>query len=107
MSGVNYIRPSLVFLDNEIVSDDDLIVEGNINASRIDVKTNTIVVSRESEINADINAGNIQIIGRVNGNISAGTMITLEDTAQVNGDLSAPQVVISKNARLQGTISYT
>ena len=107
MANVNYIKPSLIFLDNEIISEDDLIVEGNINASRIDVKGNTIIVSKDSEINGDIYAGYIQIIGQVNGNISAQTKITMEDTAQVNGDLSAPQIEISKNARLQGTISYT
>ena len=104
--GPNYIRPSFVVLDNEIISDEDLIIEGQVNTSKIDAKDHTIIISVDAEINADMHAGTIQIIGKVNGNISASNEITLTDTAQVNGDLTAPRIHLASRARLQGTISY-
>ncbi|MCB1172878.1 MAG: polymer-forming cytoskeletal protein [Leptospiraceae bacterium] len=104
--GPNYIRDTFVILDSEIISDEDLIIEGQVNTSKIDAKEHTCIVSLNAEINSDIHAGVIQIIGKVNGNIHASREITLADTAQVNGDLTAPRIHLSPRARLQGTISY-
>lgn len=103
----NYIRPSFIVNDNEIFSDADLIIEGHVNTSKIDAKDNTVIVSLEAEVNADLQAGVVQIIGKVNGNVSAAHEIELVDTAQVNGDLVAPRIKLSSRARLQGSIAYS
>lgn len=98
---------SLVISNNEIRVDEDLLIDGFINASRIDAGNKTIVVGLTAEVTGDIYAAVVQVIGKVTGNIYASELIAVTDTAIMSGDIAAPKIELAKRCRFQGRLSYT
>lgn len=102
-----YIGKSLNFNQGSLTANEDLVFDGNFNATVIDAGTNTVVVGLNCTVTADINAGVVEVIGTFNGNITASQSIYLANTAVVNGDITAPLIRIEKHTRFQGRISYS
>lgn len=102
-----YIGKSLNFNQGELTANEDLIFDGNFNATRIDAGTNTVVVGLNCTVSGDINGGVVEIIGTYNGNITASHSIYMANTAVVNGNVTAPLIRVEKHTRFQGQISYS
>lgn len=63
-----------------------------------------VLIGAEARVLASIEADEVQVSGRVEGNIAARRKITLERTAVVIGDLTTPGIVIEEGAKLKGRI---
>lgn len=63
-----------------------------------------VLVGQGARVRASISADEVQVSGRVEGDIVARRKITLERTAVVVGDLSTPGIVIEEGAKLKGRI---
>lgn len=75
-------------------------IDGNFHGS---ISTNDIlVVGEHAVIHADIKAGEIEIHGRVFGNLEVKRRIELYPTGRVRGDLQTPVLIVNPGAMLDG-----
>lgn len=73
--------------------------EGSINA------TNQLHIAEGACCRAQVAAGEITVDGMVEGNMTAAQRIHLSPTAQVQGDLTSPKLVIDEGAVVYGTLN--
>ena len=68
---------------------------------RISTKGNLVVAS-EGSIQADVEAGTITVEGEINGNISAGDLVELKNSARLQGDLRCERLIVVDGAHFVG-----
>jgi len=76
-------------------------VDGHLTG-RITSENGTLIVSSGGRVDADINVAAAKINGVVNGDIVARERLELGRTAQVNGDIRTPVLVIEEGAVFEG-----
>jgi len=85
---------------------EDLIIDSDIKIDRIEVKGCTLVIGKDSTVEADIFADTIVVIGNFTGNLEADAVIDLMAGANVSGSMSAQRFLIHPDAVFQGSMSY-
>ena len=66
--------------------------------------THSVVVRTNTEIEGDIKCGSASISGAILGNVIAGEMVSLSETASVTGNVIAAGIEVSKGAILNGSV---
>jgi cytoskeletal protein CcmA (bactofilin family) len=87
----------------ELTSDEDLTIEGRFDG-HIFVRNAVVTISASGCVTADIRGVRVFVRGTVKGSIVASERIELASGAQVDGNLSANQVVIADGARFNGHV---
>jgi cytoskeletal protein CcmA (bactofilin family) len=77
-------------------------VDGRVSG-RINSQDGTLIVSAGGQVDADVAVAVAKINGTVNGDIRATTRIELGRTAQVNGNVQTPALVIEQGAIFEGS----
>ena len=75
------------------------IFKGNIKAS------GDLYIGESAEVEARVEANIVSLKGRVKGNILAFTRVELFATASVDGDITAPDVIMESGCRFNGICS--
>ena len=96
------IGPS-VFIDGELSTTEDLRLDGRIRGDIV-MREADLTVGQSAQVDADIRASRVLILGTVNGNVTASERIELGTSANVTGGLSANKVVILDGARFTGRV---
>jgi len=79
----------------------DLMIKGEFYGA---IKaTGNLYIEESAYVEAEITAGAVYVKGRVKGNIIADTRVELHGTAEVTGDITAPQIVMDTGCRFDGT----
>ncbi len=92
-----------IAIKGDVTGDEDLLIQGRVDGS-IDLKQHAITVGREGEVKANITGRIVTIEGKVEGNLSADEQVILRASATVQGDISAPRVVLEDGARFRGGV---
>jgi cytoskeletal protein CcmA (bactofilin family) len=90
-------------IKGELRAQEDVAIAGRVEGS-VHVAGHTVSVQPGGHVAADINARQIIVSGRVTGLLIADERIELRETANVEGDLSAPRIVIADGAEVHGRI---
>lgn len=98
----NTIIGSSIVIDGEISGDEDLVIQGTVKG-RISLKEN-LYVEGSGSVEADIETQNVQISGRVTGNIVASDKVELRTDCRVIGDIKAPRILIADGASFKGNV---
>ncbi len=61
-----------------------------------------LTVGEHADVHADIHAGEVEIHGRVSGNIEAARRIEIRSTGRVTADIRTPALVIEDGGSLNG-----
>jgi len=96
------IGPSLV-ISGQFQSSEDTIIEGRVDG-HVQIKDAPLTITARGAMKADIRAVRVLVQGQLKGSISASERIELTTSAQVEGTLSANQVVLADGARFNGAI---
>ena len=96
------IGPSFV-ISGELQSSEDTVIEGRVNG-HVQIKGAPLTIAPRGTVRADVRAVRVLVQGQLKGSISASERIELAASAQVEGALSANQVVITEGARFDGGI---
>lgn len=91
-----------ITINGRLTGDEDLIVEGRIEGT-ISLN-NHLIVEQTGALVADVQAVELTVRGRVNGNIVATELVSILTDAIVIGDIRAPRVIIEDGARFKGNI---
>ena len=92
----------------ELIGDEDLIIEGKFEG-KIDIKNHDLTVETHADVDAEIEARNITIKGKVKGKIHASGKVYIEKEGQMVGDIAAARISIVEGAQFKGSmkmISY-
>jgi cytoskeletal protein CcmA (bactofilin family) len=92
---------SEVSVKGNISGQGDLHIDGTIEG---DVECATLILGASGLIKGNVNAGRATIGGQVEGTVSA-TELLVEKSARINGDLSYQSVSIETGAQVDGRLS--
>ncbi len=98
----NTIIGSSIVIDGEISGDEDLVIQGTVKG-KIALKE-SLYVEASGVVEADIDVQNIEISGRVTGNIGASDKVELKSDCRVVGDVHAPRILIADGASFKGSV---
>lgn len=87
----------------KITGEEDLDVEGRIEGSiRL---TENLKVAGGAVVEAEIEARNVEVSGKIVGDVTAAEMITIDADATVVGDITTPRLHIADGARFKGKVT--
>ena len=101
-TSVANIGESILF-KGELSGKEDLVLEGTVEG-RVDLPENQLTIGSNGRANAELNAKTVVVVGRVTGNIRASERIEIQATGVVEGDVSAPRLMVAEGAVVNGSI---
>ena len=100
MNNVALIGPSIL-IKGTVTAREALTIEGQVDGS-IDLAGFPLVVTADAHITADIIAQTIVVGGNIKGTLCAEGHITVQKTAIIEGELSAPSITVEDGAHVHG-----
>jgi cytoskeletal protein CcmA (bactofilin family) len=95
-----------MIIKGEVTATEDLTVLGQMNG-RVTVPEHTVTIGPDAEIQAEITAGAVVIMGAVVGNVTATKRVEIRATGSVTGDISSPGLAIDDGGLVIGKIQMT
>ncbi|MEM8492470.1 MAG: polymer-forming cytoskeletal protein [Pseudomonadota bacterium] len=92
-----------VKVNGDIVSSEDLLVEGEVTGT-ITLTDNELVVGSSGRVEANVNAKTIRIEGEVTGDIEGAERVVICASGNVQGNVTAPRVMLEDGGRFKGSI---
>ncbi|MEO0435644.1 MAG: polymer-forming cytoskeletal protein [Pseudomonadota bacterium] len=92
-----------VKVSGDIVSSEDLLIEGEVTGT-ITLADNELIVGSSGHVEANISAKTIRIEGEVKGDIEGGERVVICASGNVQGNVSAPRVMLEDGGRFKGSI---
>ncbi len=92
-----------VVVKGELSGSEDLIIDGEIEGS-ISLRGQSLTVGPNGRLRANIEARNVILHGRVDGDVYATERVELRKTASLSGNISTARISIEDGAFFKGTI---
>jgi cytoskeletal protein CcmA (bactofilin family) len=92
-----------VVVRGELSGSEDLYVDGEVEGS-ISLKGQSLTIGPHGRVRANLEARNVVVHGRVDGNINASDRVDLRKSASLTGDIATARVAIEDGAYFKGTI---
>ena len=96
------IGPS-IRIKGDVTGNEDLLIQGEVDGS-VTLEKHVVGVGSEGRVKANIIGRVITIDGKVEGDLTAQEQIILRGSAQVQGDIKAPRVVLEDGATFRGLV---
>lgn len=94
---------SKVKVNGDIVSSEDLLVEGEVTGT-ITLTDNELVVGTSGRVQANITAKTVRIEGEVSGDIDSSERVVICASGNVQGNVKSPRVMLEDGGRFKGNI---
>lgn len=101
-SDVAHIGKSVV-IKGELSGSEDLYLDGEVEGS-VELRDHNLTVGPNGHVKANINAKEVVIQGKVDGNVSATERVELRKSAVLVGDIVTRRIVIEDGAYFKGGI---
>lgn len=92
-----------VVVKGELSGSEDLFVDGEVEGS-VALRGQTLTVGPNGRVRANVEARNVIVHGKVDGDVHATDRVELRKTASLNGDISTARISIEDGAFFKGTI---
>jgi cytoskeletal protein CcmA (bactofilin family) len=92
-----------IAVDGEIVSGEDLVIEGRLTGA-LHAPDNAVTIGSDAIVRGRVFARTVVVEGTVHGEITATGLIDVAERARVEADLSAPSVAIAQGAFVVGKV---
>ncbi|HEX6925193.1 MAG TPA: polymer-forming cytoskeletal protein [Longimicrobiaceae bacterium] len=92
-----------ISIRGDVTGDEDLLIQGRVEGS-INLQNCAVTIGSEGEVKASVTGRVVVVEGSVEGNISSEEQVVLRSSARVQGDITAPRVVLEDGARFRGGI---
>ncbi len=101
-SDIAHIGKSVV-IKGELSGSEDLYLDGEVEGS-IELRDHSLTIGPNGQVRANINAKDVIIQGKVDGNVSSSGRVELRNSAILIGDISTQRIVIEDGAYFKGGI---
>jgi cytoskeletal protein CcmA (bactofilin family) len=95
-----------ISIRGDLTGNEDMVIEGQVEG-KVDLPNNQLTVGANGKVKAEIHAKSIVVVGQVDGNIFGLERIEIQATGRVEGDVTAPKLVVAEGAQLNGAIQMT
>jgi len=92
-----------VVVKGELSGSEDLVIDGEVEGS-ITLRGQTLTVGPNGRVRANIEARNVVLYGKVNGDILASDRVDLRKSASLSGNISTARISIEDGAFFKGGI---
>ena len=99
------IGPTIV-IRGDVTGSEDILIQGQVDGS-VTLAQHAVGVGTEGHVNAKITGRVITIEGKVEGDLTALEQIVLRGSAHVQGNLTAPRVVIEDGTTFVGLVDMS
>jgi len=89
----------------DIESDGDMRIDGTVKGN-VFCRSKVVIIST-GKVTGDIQAVNVDVHGMVDGNITAGELLSLKANCIINGNLITEKLQIEPNASFNGNCTMT
>lgn len=103
LEGVLAVIGSKVKVNGDIISSEDLLVEGEVTGT-ITLTDNELVVGTSGRVQANISAKTVRIEGEVKGDVDGSERVVICASGNVQGNVSSPRVMLEDGGRFKGSI---
>lgn len=93
----------LVTVKGDVVSRGDLIIDGQVQGT-IELGDHSLTIGEGASVIADLVAKTVSISGTVKGNVMGIAKVELCKTGRVEGDITAPKLMMADGATLVGRV---
>jgi cytoskeletal protein CcmA (bactofilin family) len=90
----------------EISGREDLYVDGEVEG-KVHLEDAKIVIGPNGRVNADVEAREILVLGKVKGNLHGRDSVTIGRTGNVIGDVVTRYISVEDGAQVQGSLDVT
>jgi len=95
-----------ISIRGDLTGNEDMVIEGQVEG-KVDLPNNQLTVGANGKVKAEIHAKSIVVVGLVDGNIFGLERIEIQATGHVEGDVTAPKLVVAEGAQLNGAIQMS
>ncbi len=95
-----------IAIKGDLTGNEDMLIEGTVDG-KVDLPNNQLTIGANGKIRAELNAKSVIVIGKVTGNVAGTERVEIQATGIVEGDVSAPRLVVAEGAVLNGAINMT
>src|SRR5262249_6473372 len=95
-----------ITIKGDLTGNEDIVIEGTVEG-KVDLPANQLTIGANGTARAEISAKTIVVIGKVSGNVHGTERVEIQATGVVEGDVSAPRLVVAEGAVLNGSIHMT
>jgi cytoskeletal protein CcmA (bactofilin family) len=92
-----------LIIKGEIIGAEALYIDGRIEG-KITLTDNRVTIGRNGVVQADINAREVVVMGKVTGNIECSDRVDIRSEGVVNGNVSTTRISVEDGAILKGGI---
>ena len=92
-----------ITIKGDLSGNEDLVIEGTVEG-RVDLPDNQVTIGANGNVRAEVHAKAVIVIGKLTGNVRGSERIEIQATGSVEGDVSAPRLVVAEGAVLNGSI---
>ncbi len=96
------IGKSLV-IKGEVTGSESLYIDGRVEGA-INLPGNRVTVGRNGQVQANINAKEVVILGKVKGNVTASDRVDIRNEGSLTGDVICQRISIEDGAYFKGGI---
>jgi cytoskeletal protein CcmA (bactofilin family) len=90
-------------IKGEISGSEALYIDGRIEG-KISMPESRVTIGRNGKVDASIQAREVVVMGKVNGNIDCSDRVDVRSEGSVNGDISTVRISVEDGAALKGGI---
>ena len=95
-----------VIIRGEVKGSEDLIVDGRVEGT-VSLVEARLTVGPNANVEADLSARDVLILGQVQGNVVASGRVELRAGCVVEGDIRALRLAVEDNAVFRGKVDLT
>jgi cytoskeletal protein CcmA (bactofilin family) len=96
------IGKSLV-IKGEVTGSESLYIDGRVEGA-INLPGNRVTVGRNGQVQANINAKEVVVLGKVKGNVTASDRVDIRNEGSLGGDVVCQRISIEDGAWFKGSI---
>ena len=95
-----------ITIKGDLTGNEDLAIEGRVDG-KVELPSNQLTVGANGVVQAEVNAKSVIVIGHVSGNVHGTERVEIQATGIVDGDVSAPRLVVAEGAVINGSIQMS
>jgi len=92
-----------VVVKGELSGSEDLYIDGQVEGT-IELRQNSLTIGPHGQVKANVNAKDVVVQGKLEGNIQASQRAQLAKTAVAVGDITTQRVAIEEGAFFKGKV---
>ncbi len=92
-----------LFIKGEVSGSEALYIDGRVEG-KINMPESRVTIGRNGKVDASIQAREVVVMGKVNGNIECSDRVDIRSEGAVNGDIVTIRISVEDGAALKGGI---